>query len=202
MPVTDPAANYSTPPSADLGMAALDLSARLEALLFVSAGPVAPARLAEALGCSTPDVEEGLRQLEAGLGARGLRIQHHRGGLILTTSPRAAADVERLLNLESAVHLTRAALETLAIIAYRQPVTRPLIDSIRGVNSETSVHTLLRYGLVEETGRGEGPGRPILYATTQDFLQHFGLSGLTELPPMEVPEAPPIEVAPASDAHG
>jgi segregation and condensation protein B len=79
----------------------------------------------------------------------------------------------------------------LAIIAYRQPVTRPLVDSIRGVNSETSLHTLLRYGLIEETGRGEGPGRPILYATTQDFLQNFGLSSLAELAPIEEPEAAP-----------
>jgi segregation and condensation protein B len=97
--------------------------------------------------------------------------------------------VERYLNLESSVHLTRAALETLAIIAYRQPVTRPVIDSLRGVNSETSLHTLLRYGLIEEIGRGEGPGRPILYSTTPDFLQHFGIGSLRELPPMESPEA-------------
>jgi segregation and condensation protein B len=93
--------------------------------------------------------------------------------------------VERYLNLESSVHLTRAALETLAIIAYRQPVTRPVIDSLRGVNSETSLHTLLRYGLIEEIGRGEGPGRPILYSTTPDFLQHFGIGSLRDLPPME-----------------
>jgi len=169
----------------------MELSARLEALLFVSSGPVAPARLAEVLGRSTADIEEGLRRLEASLAQRGLRVQRHGGGVQLTTSPLAAADVERFLNLESSVHLTRPALETLAIIAYRQPVTRPLVDSIRGVNSETSLHTLLRYGLVEETGRGEGPGRPILYATTQDFLQNFGLSSLAELAPIDEPEAAP-----------
>jgi segregation and condensation protein B len=189
-PVTDPAANYSTlPPSASENEAPLDLSARLEALLFVSSGPVAPARLAEVLGRPTAEIEEGLLRLEASLARRGLRVQRHGGGVQLTTSPLAAADVERFLNLESSVHLTRAALETLAIIAYRQPVTRPLVDSIRGVNSETSLHTLLRYGLVEETGRGEGPGRPILYATTQDFLQNFGLSSLAELAPIDEPEA-------------
>ncbi len=190
--MTGPAANYSTLPSAiDETGQAVDLEARLEALLFVSAGPVAPARLAEVLGCSTGEVEEGLRQLEAHLARRGLRVQHHGTGLQLTTSPLVAADIERYLNLESTVHLTRAALEALAIIAYKQPVTRPQIDSIRGVNSETSLHTLLRYGLIEETGRGEGPGRPILYATTQDFMQQFGLSNLAELPPIEEPTAGP-----------
>jgi segregation and condensation protein B len=99
--------------------------------------------------------------------------------------------VTRLLDLESTAHLTRAALETLSIIAYRQPATRPLIDSIRGVNSEASVHTLVRYGLVEESGRGEGPGRPILYSTTQDFLHQFGLRSLTDLPPLESGEGQP-----------
>jgi len=189
--VTGPAANYSTLPSAiGENEPAADLAARLEALLFVSAGPVAPARLAEVLGCSTAEIDAGVRQLEAGLARRGLRVQHHGAGLQLTTSPLVAADIERYLNLESSVHLTRAALETLAIIAYQQPATRPHIDSIRGVNSETSLHTLLRYGLIEETGRGEGPGRPILYVTTQDFLQQFGLGGLAELPPIEEP--PPV----------
>lgn len=190
--MTGPAPNYSTLPTpAPENAAPMDLSARLEALLFVSAGPVTPARLAEVLGRSTADIEEGLRRLESSLTPRGLRVQRHSAGVQLTTSPLAAADVERFLNLESTVHLTRAALETLAIIAYRQPVTRPLVDSIRGVNSETSLHTLLRYGLIEETGRGEGPGRPILYATTQDFLENFGLSSLAELAPIEGPEAAP-----------
>jgi segregation and condensation protein B len=175
----------------------MDLPARLEALLFVSAGPVAVPRLAEVLGRSIAEVEDGLQSLERLLERRGLRLQRHRAGLQLTTSPFAAVDIERFLNLESTVHLTRAALETLAIIAHKQPVTRPRIDEIRGVNSETSLHTLLRYGLIEETGRGEGPGRPILYATTQDFLQHFGLGSLSELPPVETeaPEARPPEPA-------
>jgi segregation and condensation protein B len=191
-----PAADYSTLPSSLAKNAPeMDLPARLEALLFVSAGPVPVPRLAEVLGQSVPEVEDGLRALEASLESRGLRLQRHRAGLQLTTSPFAAADVERYLNLESTVHLTRAALETLAIIAYKQPVTRPRIDEIRGVNSETSLHTLLRYGLIEETGRGEGPGRPILYATTQDFLQHFGLGSLAELPVME-PETPPAPSQP------
>jgi segregation and condensation protein B len=82
----------------------------------------------------------------------------------------------------------------LAIVAYEQPVTRPKIDSVRGVNSETSLQTLLRHGLVEEVGRAEGAGRPILYATTPEFLQYFGLTRLSELPPLQVETA--VEAAP------
>jgi segregation and condensation protein B len=187
--VSGPAADYSIPASAPTAEGRIELAARLEALLFVSAGPVSLVRLAEALTCTMAEVEDALTRLERQLAGRGLRVQRHGLGLQLTTAAEAAADVERYLNLESSVHLTRAALETLAIIAYRQPVTRPVIDSLRGVNSETSLHTLLRYGLIEEIGRGEGPGRPILYSTTPDFLQHFGIGSLRELPPMESPEA-------------
>jgi segregation and condensation protein B len=191
--VTEPTADYST--RTESTDAPLTLEARIEALLFVSAAPVPAQRLAEALGVGTGEVEGALPTLEAKLTSRGLRLQRHRGGYTLTTAPPAAADVARLLDLESTAHLTRAALETLSIIAYRQPATRPLIDSIRGVNSEASVHTLVRYGLVEESGRGEGPGRPILYSTTQDFLHHFGLSSLSALPPLDrgesTAESPP-----------
>ena len=180
--MTEPTADYSIgPESADL---TLPLEARLEALLFVSAAPVPALRLGETLGASTSDVEHALARLEQQLQKRGLRLQRHRGAFSLTTAPQAAADVTRLLDLESTVHLTRAALETLSIVAYRQPATRPTIDSIRGVNSEASLHTLIRYGLVEESGRSETPGRPILYVTNKDFLQHFGLRSLAELPPL------------------
>ena len=194
------APDYSTPAWSVPGDGHLELTSRIEALLFVSAGPVTPLRLAEALGCSVGRIEEALGRLEEGFVGRGLHLQRHGTGIQLTTAPAAAVDVERYLDLESTVHLTRAALETLAIIAYRQPATRPLIDSVRGVNSETSLHTLLRYGLIEETGRGEGPGRPILYATTPDFLQHFGLGSLRDLPPMEAAETPPADLAPDAQA--
>jgi len=195
--VNEPTADYSTRSPGDGH--ALGLDARLEALLFVTGSPVPPPRLAEALGVPLAQVEAALTALEAALEPRGLRLQHHRGGWMLTTAPQAAPDVARLLDLESTVHLSRAALETLSIIAYRQPATRPLIDSIRGVNSEASIHTLLRYGLIEESGRGEGPGRPILYSTTQDFLHHFGLRSLDELPPLEVAAD---SMAPPQDSGG
>jgi segregation and condensation protein B len=170
---------------------ALSLRSRLEALLFVSAGPMDAAHLGSALGVSAKDVERALEELRIELQDRGLRLEHHRAGYQLTSAPQAAAEVERLLNLETTSRLTRAALEVLAIIAYEQPVTRPHIDSIRGVNSDSALQTLLRYSLIEETGRSEGPGRPILYATTAEFLQHFGLGSLGQMPPLAPVQMPP-----------
>jgi segregation and condensation protein B len=119
---------------------------------------------------------------------RGLRIQWHGGRVELTTAPNLATLIERFLGLEATARLSRAGLETLAIVAYRQPVTRPGIDSIRGVNSDGVIKSLLNKGLVQEMGRTEGPGRPILYGTTGAFLQHFGLSSVEELPPFVVQE--------------
>jgi segregation and condensation protein B len=165
------------------------LAARIEALLFVSSAPLDVGRLAEVLGASTGEVEAGLRELEANLSGRGLRLQRHRSKLQLTTAPELAAEVESFLQMESTARLSPAALEVLAIIAYRQPATRPMIDSIRGVNSDSSLRTLLRLGLIEETGRTEGPGRPILYATTPDFLRHFGIPSLEALPPLAPEES-------------
>jgi segregation and condensation protein B len=162
----------------------VSLPQRLEALLFVSSAPVTPGQLAAALQVPQNSVESALASLERSLSGRGLQLQRHRGGLQLTTAPTLATDVERFLNLESSARLTRAALEVLAIIAYQQPATRPRIDAVRGVNSDSVLRTLLRHGLIEESGRSEGPGRPILYTTTPDFLQYFGLSSLEELPPL------------------
>ena len=102
----------------------------------------------------------------------------------LTTAPESSAVVERFLGLEVSARLSQAAIEVLAIIAFIQPVTRPQVDQIRGVNSDSSLRTLLSFGLIEEVGRLETPGRPILYATTPDFLQYFGLNSLGELPPL------------------
>ncbi len=90
-----------------------------------------------------------------------------------------------MLELETTSTLSQAALETLSIVAYQQPITRPQIDSIRGVNSDGVLRTLLNKGLVDDVGRAEGPGRPILYSTTTEFLKHFGLSSYEELPPLD-----------------
>ena len=161
------------------------LEASLEALLFVASGPVTLAQLAATVGKPLSIVEEALSGLDRGYRAqRGLCLQWHAGKVLLTTSPQVAPVVERFLGLEATSHLSRAALETLAIIAYQQQVTRPQLDAIRGVNSDGVVKSLLSKGLIQDIGRAEGPGRPILYGVTSDFLQHFGLASVQELPPL------------------
>ena len=166
----------------------LPLSMKLEALLFVAAEPVTTAQLATTLDIAPSVVERGLNELDTSLADRGLRLQRHAGRFQLTTAPQLAELVERFLGLEATTHLSRAALETLAIIAYQQPVTRPQIDSIRGANSDSMMKSLLNKGLILESGRADGPGRPILYSTTPEFLQHFGLSSILEMPPLAAPE--------------
>lgn len=166
----------------------LPLSVKLEALLFVAAEPATTAQLATALDVAPSVIERGLNELDASLQSRGLRLQRHAGRVQLTTAPQLAELVERFLGLEATSHLSRAALETLAIIAYQQPVTRPQIDSIRGVNSDSMLKSLLNKGLILESGRADGPGRPILYSTTPEFLQHFGLGSILEMPPLAKPE--------------
>ncbi|MEJ5241371.1 MAG: SMC-Scp complex subunit ScpB [Anaerolineales bacterium] len=163
----------------------LSLIARLEALLFVAAEAVTISQLAEALQVKTEEVQQALQELEQHLSTRGLRLLYHGGRIQMTTAPEAAADVERFLGLEATASLSRAALETLALIAYRQPITRPQVEAVRGVNSDGVIKSLLAKGLIQEAGRAEGPGRPILYVTTPAFLQHFGLRSLEELPPLE-----------------
>jgi segregation and condensation protein B len=157
---------------------------QLEALLFVAPGPVHPAQLAAALDLPVREIEKGLVDLEVlCLSSRGIRLQRFQGKVQFTSAPEMGVVVEKFLGLEATSHLSRAALETLAIIAYQQPVTRPEIDSIRGVNSDGVLKSLLSKGLIQEVGRAERPGRPFIYSTTTDFLQHFGLNSLNELPP-------------------
>ena len=163
-----------------------NLEVKLEALLFASPGPATIDQLATALDVGPAEVRTALSNLELQYAERGLRIQYHQGAAQMTSAPEYASEIERLLELDNQGHLSRAALEVLAIVTYRQPITRPDIDSIRGVNSDSSLKTLLRYGLIEETGRTSGPGRPILYGTSGEFLQHFGLSSLEQLPEIEV----------------
>ena len=166
----------------------LPLSMKLEAMLFVAGEPVTTGQLATALDVAPSVIERGLNELGAALSTRGLRLQRHAGRVQLTTAPQLAELIERFLGLEATSHLSRAALETLAIIAYQQPVTRPQIDSIRGVNSDSMMKSLLHKGLILESGRADGPGRPILYSTTPEFLQHFGLNSILEMPSLARPE--------------
>jgi segregation and condensation protein B len=158
-------------------------------MLFVTAEAATIQQLASALDIDPSVIESGLNELDASLRTRGLRLQRHAGRVQLTTAPELAELIERFLGLEATTHLSRAALETLAIIAYQQPVTRPQIDAIRGVNSDSMMKSLLSKGLILESGRAEGPGRPILYSTAPEFLQHFGLNSISDLPPLAVSES-------------
>ncbi len=159
----------------------LDTAALLESLLFVASGPVSADRLAKSLELSSSYILNVLRSMDEDYRNRGLRMQWSGSLVQLTTAPESSAAVERFLGLEVTTRLSQAAVEVLAITAFLQPTTRPQIDQIRGVNSDTSLKTLLSFGLVEEIGRKDTPGRPILYGTTPDFLQYFGLQSLSEL---------------------
>jgi segregation and condensation protein B len=116
------------------------------------------------------------------MGGHGIRLMRVKSRVQLTTDATLSKTVEDFLGLESTSTLSQAALETLAIIAYKQPITRPEVDVIRGVNSDGVMRTLLSKGLVEELGRAETPGRPIYYGTSPEFLQYFGLESLETLP--------------------
>jgi segregation and condensation protein B len=148
----------------------------IEALLFVASEPVSPRDLAEALERTEVEVAEVIR------------LQFLHGQVQLASAPEAAPYIERFLGLHYSGRLSGAALETLAIIAYRQPVTRPAIEMMRGVDSSGVLRTLVNLGLIEGRGRAPGLGRPRLYGTTFDFLRHFGLRSLEDLPPMDLPE--------------
>ncbi len=169
----------------DQNQVPLDLPSLIESILFVASGPVPITRIADTLEISRGAAEQTIRELEETYRQRGLRLQWLGGAVQLTSAPEASSVIERFLGLEVPVsRLSSAALEVLAIIAYMQPITRPQIDDIRGVNSDAALRTLLSKGLLEEIGRQDGPGRPILYGTTPEFMQHFGLTKLAELPPL------------------
>lgn len=162
----------------------LDRLAKIEALLFVSSGLVGINQLSKALEMTDREVETALADLEAhyAMGGHGLRLMRVKSRVQLTTDAALSKTVEEFLGLEATSTLSRAALETLAIIAYKQPITRPEVDVIRGVNSDGVMRTLLSKGLIEELGRAETPGRPIYYGTSPEFLQYFGLESLEALP--------------------
>ncbi|MGQ9502486.1 MAG: SMC-Scp complex subunit ScpB [Anaerolineae bacterium] len=180
-------------PSAEpMDEATPSLPVLVESLLFAAGAPVSLKQLAEVLECSPAEVEAAVQALQAARRTRGVWVQRHGEQLQLVTAPGAAPYVERLLGLSGEGGLSPAALETLAIIAYKQPITRPEIEAIRGVNSDSVLRTLLSKGLIQEVGRLETVGRPVLFGTTFEFLQYFGLSGLDALPPLgEGDEASP-----------
>jgi len=166
-----------------------ELKAALESILFVADQPVELIQLRKVLDIPLEAVEDLLTILTEDYKERGLRIARLKDRVRMVTAPESAAYVQSFLGLEQTVRLSSAALETLAIVAFKQPVTRSQIEAIRGVNSDGVIATLEGRGLIEELGQQEAPGRPLLYGTTMAFLQHFGLESLDELRQRE-PEAP------------
>lgn len=166
----------------------MKIKSLIESLLFVADEPVSVGSLAAAIGAQREAVEEALRVLMEEYEQRGLRLQHKGERVQMTTAPEAAAHIERFLDLELSSKLSAPALETLAIVAYQQPITRAGVEAIRGVNCDSVLRTLVSKGLIEEVGRLPQAGRPIIYGTTFEFLQYFGLHDLTELPPLEKEE--------------
>ncbi len=167
----------------------LTLAARVEALLFVAPSSTSVKQMADSLGVSTQRITTAIDELQEILSARGIRVQENKDRYQLTTAPELSDEVELFLQLESTARFTAASLETLAIVAYQQPITRPGVDAIRGVNSDSVIRNLLSKGLIEETGRSDGPGRPILYGTSPEFLQYFGLSSIKDLPEIDIKRA-------------
>jgi len=159
----------------------------IESLLFVASEPVTINQLALATGCKAAQVQVALEQLKENCLHRGVRLQYQGQKVQLVSAPEAADYIERFLGLSGAGKLSTPAMETLAIIAYRQPITRPEIEAIRGVNSDGVLRTLLSKGLIEEVGRLDTVGHPSLFATTFEFLRYFGLEDIKELPLLELP---------------
>lgn len=159
----------------------------LEALLFAAPALTTLDQLAHALVLPKEEVEGLLNELTRHYEAEhGLRLQQIDQQYQLVTAPEFGKSIEDFLGLEVTSRLTQAALETLAVIAYKQPATRPDIEAIRGVNSDTVVKSLLAKGLIQELGRSEAAGRPILYGVTADFLEHFGLDSLDQMPALDL----------------
>ena len=154
----------------------------IEALLFVSEGPVSLDDLARALQVERPEVEQSVDRLLRASPGRGTHVVYAGERVQMVTAPDAAPYVEQFLGLNLSSKLSAAALETLAIIAYRQPITRAQIDAIRGVNSDGVIRSLIAKQLVAPVGRLEQVGRPVVLGTTLDFLQYFGVQSLDDLP--------------------
>jgi len=160
----------------------------VESLLFIAGESVTVAQLAQALELPADAVETALWRLAAVCGTRGVSVQRQGENIQLVSAPESAAVIERFLGGQPPARLSAAALEALAIIAYRQPITRAQVDAVRGVDSSGVIRALLGRDLVAESGRLETVGRPILYVTTAEFLRQFGLANLAELPPLDLPD--------------
>ncbi|MDD3717110.1 MAG: SMC-Scp complex subunit ScpB [Actinomycetota bacterium] len=164
-----------------------DIKGALEAMLFVADDPLTPRQLAEALSCDEGKALSALQELREEYLAynRGMQLREVGGGWRMHTHPAYAPHIEKLLLASRRARLTRAAVETLAIVAYLQPITRGQVANLRGVQSENMVKVLEEQGLVAEAGKERAPGGPALYVTTDKFLERFGLNSLDDLSPLE-----------------
>lgn len=163
----------------------------IESLLFLADEPVELAVLARVAEARVEDAVQAVETIAAECQGRGVRIQRAGSAVQMVTAPETAAYVEQFLGVEEDHRLSHASLETLAIVAYKQPIARTAIEAIRGVNCDRAVASLKARGLVAEVGRAAGAGRPYLYGTTFRFLEYFGLEQPGDLPPL--PERPPAQ---------
>jgi segregation and condensation protein B len=170
------------------------LQREIEALLFVASEALSIKELAKLTGAEQSDVTVALQKIDADFAQRGVVLREIAGGYRFASAPAAREAVEAYL-LPPKSNLSPAALETLAIAAYLQPVTKGDIEGIRGVSADSVIATLLDRRFLTESGRKDVPGRPIVYKTTDEFLEAFGLRSLDELPPVDVDGGVPIELA-------
>lgn len=188
-PSAAPAPSETPEPSAAAGPAERPApgeltEAALEALIFVAERPLSRREIATIAGVDAATVDARLGDLEVSLRGRGIRLLSVGDRVELATAPEAGAVVARYVGAD-AVRLSPAGLETLAIVAYRQPVTKAAVERIRGVDSDHTIRSLLHRRLVVELGRANTPGRPILYGTAFEFLERFGLESLDDLPTLD-----------------
>ena len=172
----------------------------LESMIFVSPTPVRLSELAEATGWTEGMIERDLRQVAGRYLDHGLELQRVAGAYRLVTKAELSEHVERLIGVQTRRRLSRSQLETLAVVAYRQPVTRAQVEAYRGVNCERLLAQLSDLRLIREAGRAELPGRPYIYATTIEFLRYFGIDKLENLPDMGELKRQPVEGISASQA--
>lgn len=193
-----PSGVVATLVDADSGVDPVDLTESvLEALLFVAERPLSRREIASVAGASRDQVDARLGDLEVTLRARGIRLLLSGDRVALATAPEAGALIARYVGAH-AVRLSPASMETMAIVAYRQPITKAAIERIRGVDSDYTVRSLLHRRFIAELGRSDAPGRPILYGTSFEFLERFGLTSLDDLPPLDADVASHL-VDPGSD---
>jgi segregation and condensation protein B len=166
-----------------------DICNIIEAILFVAGEPVSIGDLADALELSEMETMHAVEEMQRlyDLNRRGVTLKRYGDHVRMETRPEYAAYVERLLQPVQRQSLSQTVMETLAVIAYRQPATKGEVEQVRGVKCDYSIQALLAKGLIQEAGRKEALGRPILYVTTDKFLEHFGLSDIRELPPLPDP---------------